>query len=143
MCSAWGKSPVAQIQSPSFRSAGKCREWPWSSVPCLCPLGWDYLGTGWSGRSAGQVQLGQVGISPEGGSQRESGCRVVGERHEKPHLPRGSDPSGLRDGTSLPGWYLKAFRMPFLRGPSLVEIRQSSPRQNLTTTVFGSVYLES
>ena len=62
----------------------------------------------------GKVQPGQVRISPEGGSRQESGRRVVSERHGKPHLPRGSDPSGLRDGTSLPGLYPRAFQMPFL-----------------------------
>jgi len=110
-----GRIPSSNVWS--FRSASKCREWPWSSMLRLCPSGRGYPGTGWSGRSAGQVQPGRVGITPEGGSQRESGCRVVSERHEKPHLPRGSDPLGLRDGSSLPGRYPKAFRMPFLRGP--------------------------
>ena len=44
---------------------------------------------------SGQVQPGQVGLSLEGGSWQESGSRVVSERHGKPHLPHGSDPSGL------------------------------------------------
>ena len=39
----------------------------------------------------GQVQPGWVRISLEGGSWRESGCRVVGERHGNPRLPHSSD----------------------------------------------------
>jgi len=37
-----------------------------------------------SGRTAGEVQPGRVGISPEGGSWTESEGRAVVERHGKP-----------------------------------------------------------
>ena len=87
-------------------------------MPRLCPLGRGYPGTGWSGRSAGEVQPGRVGISPEGSLRPESGHRIVGERCGKPHLLRGSVPSGLHDRTSLWDPYPKAFQMSFLQGLS-------------------------
>jgi len=64
-------------------------------------------GLEWAKRVAGAVRTGQ-----------DSGHRVVGERHGTPRLPRGFDPSGLRDGTRLLGPYPKVFHMSFLRGPS-------------------------
>src|SRR5467141_1289951 len=101
-----------------FRNVGKRREWLWLFVPRLCPSGRDCPGTGLSGRTAGEVQPGRVGISPKGGSWTESEGRAVGERRGKHRLPRGSGLSGLQDGTRLPGLYRKVFRTPSLRGPS-------------------------
>jgi len=116
-----GRRSGGRIPSPSvwfFRNVGRCRKWLWRFVPHLCPSGQDCLGTGLSGRTAGEVQLGRVGISPEGGSWTESEGKAVGERRGKPRLPRGFGLSGLRDRTRLPGLYPKAFRMPSLREPS-------------------------
>jgi len=70
---------------------------------------------GLSGRTAGEVQPGWVGISPEGSSWTESEGRAVGVRHGRPRLPRGFGLSGLQDRTRLPGLYPKAFRTPSLR----------------------------
>jgi len=111
-----GHTPLPNVWS--FHNASRCREWPWSSVPRLYPLGRVYLGTGWSGRSVRRAQSGRVGTAPEGGSQRESGYRAVSERRGTPRLPHGFDPSRLRDGTRLPDPYPKVFRMSFLQGPS-------------------------
>jgi len=53
-----GRTPLPNVQS--FCNTGRCREWPWSSVLCLCPLGQGYPGTGWSGRSVWRAQSGRV-----------------------------------------------------------------------------------
>jgi len=42
-----GRTPLPNVRS--FCSASRCREWPWSSVPRLCPSGQGYPETGWSG----------------------------------------------------------------------------------------------
>jgi len=111
-----GHTPLPSVQF--FRNVSRCREWLWPFMPRLCPSGQDCPGTGLSGRTTGEVQPGRVGISPEGGSWTEPEGRAIGERRGKPRLPRGFGLSGLRDGTKLPGLYLKAFRTPSLREPS-------------------------
>ena len=57
-----------------------------------------------SGRTAGEVQPGRVGISPEGGSWMESEGRAVGERRGKPHLPRSFGLSGVDEKMFSPGF---------------------------------------
>jgi len=84
------------------------------------------IGTGLPGDRLEWAKRSQDGLGYRqraGSSQRELGHRVVGERRGTPRLPRGSDPSKLRDRTRLPGPYPKAFHMSFPRGASRFSSR--------------------